>query len=223
MLAPCWLASNQRPTNPQSQDRPTKFHRAHFDGPRPPDLTPCSQPSCVSLRRSSNASSLCSQNSAGFRKSVRPFKGIICDDVCEFESHMPRQAVGSLPPTCECETLLHAQRVRDVRRTGPCDWRIRARVEAAARTAERGPASRAACPRACSPGDPRALARGHANRAGGERQRLRARHRDARAYRGSRAQASRPSAPLSGAFRSSPPACLSFACLTGPSARRGVL
>jgi hypothetical protein len=27
---------------------------------------------------------------------VRPFKGIICGDVSEFESHMPRQAVGSL-------------------------------------------------------------------------------------------------------------------------------
>jgi hypothetical protein len=30
------------------------------------------------------------------RKSVRPFKGILCDDVCEFESHMPSHAVGSL-------------------------------------------------------------------------------------------------------------------------------
>ena len=28
--------------------------------------------------------------------SVRPFKGIICDDVSEFESHMPSQAVRSL-------------------------------------------------------------------------------------------------------------------------------
>jgi hypothetical protein len=30
------------------------------------------------------------------RKSTRLFKGIICDDVSEFESHMPSHAVGSL-------------------------------------------------------------------------------------------------------------------------------
>src|SRR5262249_24814061 len=30
------------------------------------------------------------------RKSVRSFKGIICVDISEFESHMPSQAVGSL-------------------------------------------------------------------------------------------------------------------------------
>src|SRR5215468_10213125 len=30
-------------------------------------------------------------------KSTRLFKGIICDDISEFESHMPSQAVGSLP------------------------------------------------------------------------------------------------------------------------------
>jgi len=30
------------------------------------------------------------------RKSVRPFKGIFCDDISEFESYHPRQAVGSL-------------------------------------------------------------------------------------------------------------------------------
>jgi hypothetical protein len=28
------------------------------------------------------------------RKSTRLFKGIICDDISEFESHMPSQAVG---------------------------------------------------------------------------------------------------------------------------------
>src|SRR5262249_1154973 len=33
------------------------------------------------------------------RKSVRPFKGIICDDISEFESHMPSQAVGSPSPS----------------------------------------------------------------------------------------------------------------------------
>src|SRR5262249_49728223 len=31
------------------------------------------------------------------RKSVRPFKGIFCDDISEFESYMPSQAVPSLP------------------------------------------------------------------------------------------------------------------------------
>jgi hypothetical protein len=30
------------------------------------------------------------------RKSARPSKGIICDDISEFESHMPSHAVGSL-------------------------------------------------------------------------------------------------------------------------------
>jgi hypothetical protein len=30
------------------------------------------------------------------RKSVPAFKGIICDDISEFESHMPSHAVGSL-------------------------------------------------------------------------------------------------------------------------------
>src|SRR2546430_5764003 len=30
------------------------------------------------------------------RKSLRPFKGIICDDISEFESHMPSHAVASL-------------------------------------------------------------------------------------------------------------------------------
>src|SRR5262249_57024040 len=31
---------------------------------------------------------------AGSRESARPFKGIFCDDVSEFESYMPSQAVG---------------------------------------------------------------------------------------------------------------------------------
>jgi hypothetical protein len=34
------------------------------------------------------------------RKSVRPFKGIICDDISEFESHMPSHAVGLHELTC---------------------------------------------------------------------------------------------------------------------------
>jgi hypothetical protein len=44
-------------------------------------------------RRSSNANSLCGQNSAGFLQICRTFKGIICGDVSEFESHMPSQPV----------------------------------------------------------------------------------------------------------------------------------
>src|SRR5262252_5950649 len=32
----------------------------------------------------------------GSWESARPFKGIICDDISEFESHMPSQAVPSL-------------------------------------------------------------------------------------------------------------------------------
>jgi hypothetical protein len=34
--------------------------------------------------RSSSGNSLCGQNSAGFRESARPFKGIICDDISEY-------------------------------------------------------------------------------------------------------------------------------------------
>ena len=43
-------------------------------------------------RRSSNANSLQSQNSAGYRQSVRSFKAIICVDISEFESYMPSLA-----------------------------------------------------------------------------------------------------------------------------------
>src|SRR5262245_66638304 len=37
------------------------------------------------------------------RKSPRLFKGIICDDISEFESHMPSQAVPS-PPANMCHS-----------------------------------------------------------------------------------------------------------------------
>jgi hypothetical protein len=47
-------------------------------------------------RCSSNANGLGGQTSAGFWKSVRPFKGIFCVDVSEFESYMPSHAVRSL-------------------------------------------------------------------------------------------------------------------------------
>jgi hypothetical protein len=33
----------------------------------------------------------------GSWESARAFKGIICDDISEFESHMPSHAVGSVP------------------------------------------------------------------------------------------------------------------------------
>jgi hypothetical protein len=46
-------------------------------------------------RRSSNGNSLCGQNSAGSRESARPFKGIICDDISEFESDHLSHAVRS--------------------------------------------------------------------------------------------------------------------------------
>jgi len=46
-------------------------------------------------RRSSNANTLCGQNSAGFLQICKTFKGIICDDISEFESYMPSQPVGT--------------------------------------------------------------------------------------------------------------------------------
>jgi hypothetical protein len=48
-------------------------------------------------RRSANGNSLCGQNSAGFLQTCKAFKGIICDDISEFESYMPSHAVWSLP------------------------------------------------------------------------------------------------------------------------------
>jgi hypothetical protein len=47
--------------------------------------------------RSSSGNSLCGQNSAGSRESARPFKGIICDDISEFESYHLSHAVWSPP------------------------------------------------------------------------------------------------------------------------------
>ena len=47
-------------------------------------------------RRTPNAHSLQNQKSAGFLESLRAFKGISCDDISEFESHMPSHAVASL-------------------------------------------------------------------------------------------------------------------------------
>ena len=53
-------------------------------------------PSCVPQRCSPYANSLCGQNSAGSRKSVRAFKGMFCDDISEFESYVASQPVPSL-------------------------------------------------------------------------------------------------------------------------------
>src|SRR5262249_37623186 len=49
------------------------------------NLTP--GPSCASHRRSRNANSLCGRDSLDHRKSVRPFKGIFCANISEFESY----------------------------------------------------------------------------------------------------------------------------------------
>jgi hypothetical protein len=47
------------------------------------------------VRRSSNTRIVSAARiRLDLRKSVRPFKGIICDDISEFESHMPSHAVG---------------------------------------------------------------------------------------------------------------------------------
>src|SRR5215470_15194785 len=56
---------------------------------KPPCRDPGLRPSCVSQRRSSNANSLQSQNSAGFPGICATFKGIICADISEI-------AVGTL-------------------------------------------------------------------------------------------------------------------------------
>ena len=50
-------------------------------------------------RHSSKANNLCARIRIDPPKSLRPFKGIICADVSEFESHMPSHAVRS-PPAC---------------------------------------------------------------------------------------------------------------------------
>src|SRR5262249_28210269 len=47
-------------------------------------------------RHSSKANNLCARIRLDPPKSLRPFKGIICADVSEFESHMPSQPVRSL-------------------------------------------------------------------------------------------------------------------------------
>jgi hypothetical protein len=72
-------------------------------------------------RRSSNANSLCGQNSAGFLQICRTFKGIICGDVSEFESHMPRQAVRSRSrsagPHVPARCFWQPRRTRSTRRS----------------------------------------------------------------------------------------------------------
>src|SRR5262245_56692259 len=46
------------------------------------------------------------------RKSPRLFKGIICDDISEFESHMPSQPVES--PWIMCRLRKYTRRSRDL-------------------------------------------------------------------------------------------------------------
>src|SRR5947199_9434938 len=58
-------------------------------------------------RRSSNANTLYGQNSAGFLQICKTFKGIICDDISEFESYMPSQ----ISDLAESESELAAARV----------------------------------------------------------------------------------------------------------------
>src|SRR6266478_5104318 len=71
--------------------------------PVQPELTSQQSTLCLAARaasprcRSSSGNSLCGQNSAGFRESARPFKGIICDDISGFESYHPSHAVWSPP------------------------------------------------------------------------------------------------------------------------------
>jgi hypothetical protein len=78
--------------------------------------------SCASHRRSSNANSLCRQNSAGFPQILRPFKGIICGDISEFESHMLSQPVPSLGP---CPARKNLRDIPAVYRDGGESlWRI---------------------------------------------------------------------------------------------------
>jgi hypothetical protein len=54
------------------------------------------------------------ENIADGRESARLFKGIICDDISEFESHMPSQAVTYTVVPGEGES---AHRLEGLRRT----------------------------------------------------------------------------------------------------------
>jgi hypothetical protein len=67
----------------------------------PSDLSRHEARAAYPKRRSSNANSLCGQNSAGSRESERPFKRIFCHDVSEFESYHLSQAVVSYQLTFE--------------------------------------------------------------------------------------------------------------------------
>src|SRR2546421_2869879 len=70
----------------------------------PSKITLMRKPSCLiscshwlpRWRRSSNANGLVAKIRQDLRESARLFKGIICDDISEFESYMPSHAVGLL-------------------------------------------------------------------------------------------------------------------------------
>ena len=59
----------------------------------------------------------------GSWESSRPFKRIICDDISEFESHMPSHAVGSLYSA----SGLHVIGVKNVARTANDQFRRKRR------------------------------------------------------------------------------------------------
>ena len=70
----------------------------HLDDQRRASILPrcmARGPPCASHRRGSNANSLCGRNSAGSPE--KPFKGIFCADISEFESSHPSHAVRSPP------------------------------------------------------------------------------------------------------------------------------
>ncbi len=59
----------------------------------------------------------------GSWESARAFKGIICDDISEFESHMPSHAVGSL-----WQHFARCKRFASSRSHGPFDHRFEERI-----------------------------------------------------------------------------------------------
>ena len=119
---------------------PAGHRRAKSEGPRllqPAPRQPCRQrhravPDALSLGLAAGASGSRRMGNPRHRRGIR--------GLCRL-----RRRKAQRPG----EALLHDQRVRDVRGTGSCDRRVRARTQAAARPSKPGPASCAARPRAC--------------------------------------------------------------------------
>jgi hypothetical protein len=78
-----------RRTRPHRQNRGKSCHLSGTS----PDLRLCN---AAAQRRIVSVAEI----RPGPRKSVRPFKGIICDDISEFKSYMPSQQVQSLWVMC---------------------------------------------------------------------------------------------------------------------------